>query len=280
MAEPVGRGSAITAHLRLIVAGSPNPLVDEHLTAGTTLIISGDLRKSAVDNFFRALGDTLRSRLPLANMRVVDGIVRGQAKAVAVREGYLYIASGAAGLRIVDIRVPAAPRLVATAPTAADALDIAVVGGVAYVAVGHQGLQLIDVKSPAHPRLLGRVLTPAKALTVTVAGRYAYVACGDRGLAIIDVSEPGRPQVAATMDTPEWAFASAVFENFAYVADRRTLEILDPGHRRPIGQVLSREVTETVAVSPSGPVVYTGNRGAVSNSSPSRRRHSPRSSAS
>lgn len=269
MAEPVGRGTKITAHLRLDVPGVTTPLIEKTITAATTLITSGDLRQSAIENFSKDLDHTLRSRLPVSALRLVDGVVTGPARAVAAGRGdllgYLYVASGAAGLKIVDARVPSAPKVMATVATPGDALDVAVAGTVAYIVLGHQGLQLVDIAAPGPPRLLGRVATPSKALSVSVSGRQAYVACGDRGLAVIDVADPARPRLTAMMDTPEWTFAAVVLNGLAYVADRRTLEIMDTRHQQPISQVLSLELTETVAISPgdrpSDQMIYTGNRG-------------------
>jgi hypothetical protein len=149
----------------------------------------------------------------------------GFANNVDVAGNYAYIASGGAGLVVIDVTNRSAPSIVATLDTPGNANDVRVANGIAYVADGASGLQIIDVSSPTAPRILG-TLDTADAWDVSVAGGNAYVADGSAGLKIIDVRNAAAPVLLGTLDTSGTAKGVDVAGNFAIVADGgRTLVI-------------------------------------------------------
>ena len=90
---------------------------------------------------------------------------------------YAYLASGAFGLRVIDVSTPSAPVEVGWIRPTGSAYEVAVSGRYAYLANGLGGLRIIDVSDPAAPVEVGSFETPGDALAygVAVAHGYAYV---------------------------------------------------------------------------------------------------------
>jgi len=138
---------------------------------------------------------------------------------VAVSGNYAYVATGQAGLLVIDVSDPANPQRVGGCDTNGPASAVAVSGGNAYAATGQAGLQVIDVSDPAHPQRVGGYDTSGFAYGVAVSGNYAYVADGPAGLQVIDVSDPAHPRRMGGYNTSGSAYGVAVSGNYAYVAD-------------------------------------------------------------
>ena len=158
---------------------------------------------------------------PLAFLRLP-----GFANNVDVAGDYAYIASGSAGLVVVDVTNRSAPAIVATLDTPGNANDVRVSNGIAYVADGSAGLQIIDVSTPSAPRLVG-TLDTADAWDVSVLAGYAYVADGAAGLKIVDVRNGTAPSLLGSLDTAGTAKGVDVAGNYAVVADGRTTLVID-----------------------------------------------------
>ena len=65
---------------------------------------------------------------------------------------HAYVAAGANGLSIVEVRRSENPKQVASVNTAGEAKGVYTVGSYAYVAVGSAGLQIFGVRNPASPK--------------------------------------------------------------------------------------------------------------------------------
>jgi hypothetical protein len=137
----------------------------------------------------------------------------GEVRSVAVDAGHAFAVLGQPGLRIVDVRDPAAPRIVGTLDTPGDAGDVAVAGGMAYIADGTGGMRVIDVHDPAAPREVGVARSPRPSLFVASQGAYAYVAQRDAfetGVAVVDVADPAHPREVGFVDVPGGGYPLAV----------------------------------------------------------------------
>ena len=77
----------------------------------------------------------------------------GNANDVSVACNRAYVADGVAGLRIIDITIPATPTLLGALDTPGEANDLVIVGNRVYLADGAAGLQIIDVSDPSAPQL-------------------------------------------------------------------------------------------------------------------------------
>jgi hypothetical protein len=151
------------------------------------------------------------------------GLLAG-ARHITVGGRYVYIVA-TAGLVVLDLDDPLAPRHLATVPLN---------GGRAshlqfrYLFVTDaDGLKAIDVTDPAQPRLVpGNTVPFADARGVFVARTYAYVAAGGDGLAIVDVTNPERMSLyqkfdgnGTIVDATDVVVAHTNASPFAYVAD-------------------------------------------------------------
>lgn len=121
--------------------------------------------------------------------------VGGEARAVAVSGGYAYVAAGAAGLVVVDVRKPDSPTVVGRLrPKSTDmARGISMSGQHALLCLGESGLVIIDIADPAQPRELGR-FDPDRALNRVVPdGKRLFAANDADGVAILDIADPSKP---------------------------------------------------------------------------------------
>jgi len=166
----------------------------------------------------------------------------GNAAGVWVAGGVAYVADGTAGLQVVDISDPAAPKRLGGYNTSGTAWAAHVAGGIAYVADGTAGLQVIDVSNPAAPTRLGGYDTSGVASAVQVVGTIAYVADGDAGLQVIDVSNPAFPIFQSRFATISYAGDVKVVGNIAHVLSRSAVQgglemvdVTDPANPALVG---------------------------------------------
>ena len=114
---------------------------------------------------------------------------------MSVSGGTAYVAAGRpAGLQVVDVRDPAAPRLVGTVDIPGFARRVTVADDLAHVGTW-SGLQLVDVSGTGAPRLVGIIETPGSPGRVEVVGDLVFVADGFMGLEIV------RPNPAVDLET-------------------------------------------------------------------------------
>jgi hypothetical protein len=106
-----------------------------------------------------------------------------------------YVAAGSAGIQVVDVSSPMAPRILGGVNTPGNAHAVAVAGnGYAYVA-DETAVLAMDVSNPSAPALRGSVATTATA--IAVAGTRVYAVDGLQ-LKILDVSNPAAPALLST----------------------------------------------------------------------------------
>ena len=117
-------------------------------------------------------------------------------RATALQFRYLF-ATGAEGLRVVDVTQPSQPRLLPAIVPLAGAQKLFVARTYAYVANGTQGIAIVDVERPEAPRLLsqfdggGRIRDAHDVvLASTNASLFAYVADGAGGLKVLQLTSP------------------------------------------------------------------------------------------
>jgi hypothetical protein len=146
-------------------------------------------------------------------------LMPGFANGVDAAGNYAYVASGAAGLVVVDASDPEVPFIAATLALPGNANDLKVSGGYAYVAAGSAGLVIVDVRNPTAPVVAGRIDTPGTATDLALRGGRAYVADGYSGLFIADVTIPAAPLRLGAIDTPGNARGVDTDGRLAVVAD-------------------------------------------------------------
>ena len=164
--------------------------------------------------------------LPI-EIQTTDDFLPARAEGVAAANGYVYLAAGTAGLRVVDVSNPVAPTEIGFYDTPGRADNLIVAGHYAYLSDGD--LRAVDVSDPTAPALIGFYDVPGGPLTprVAVQGRYAYVT--GSGIRVLDVSNPGKPVEVAAYPLAEGNVAAA--GDMIYVAGNGLflLRALGPG---------------------------------------------------
>jgi hypothetical protein len=167
---------------------------------------------------------------------------------VALAGDYAYVADYHAGLWVIDITQPAAPREVAFVDTPGYATGVAVAGHYVYVA-DEASLRIIDVSDPANAFEVGAANTPGYAKSVAIVGTTAYVGqifCANEcsaSLLIMDVSDPIQPVPISSLAIPRFTFAPVVgvvaADGYAYVAagmgGLRIIDVSDPANAFEVG---------------------------------------------
>jgi hypothetical protein len=127
----------------------------------------------------------------------------GFQNAVEVAGSYAYLASGGAGLSVVDVTNLELPALTARLTTPSSANDVRVLGSVAYAALDG-GLLLADVTDPTHPVRLGSLPIPGgKQVRLAVGGGgLVYLVDLNFGLRVVDASNPLQPAVVGALALP------------------------------------------------------------------------------
>jgi hypothetical protein len=120
-----------------------------------------------------------------------------------------------AGLWVLDVAQPEAPRVVSSLPSSGMAWNIALHAGYAYLADLAAGLRVVDVRAPERPtsttiRMPDRGLAgnTTHAYATAVANGHLFVFYADAyafyGLvAVYDLAEPGAPRFVSVV-SPEW----------------------------------------------------------------------------
>jgi hypothetical protein len=191
------------------------------------------------------------------------GSVPGSAGDVAVSGSRAYLASGSAGLQVIDVRNPEDPRILETIDTPGSARGVAIAQGNAYVADGPFGLVVIDVTT--HSGIIGWVGTPGAANCVAIQGNRAYI--GDEsGLRVADISDPRNPWIMGSLGLPSEALRVVVSGPYAYVADYTAgfavTDISDPAD--PVMVALIDEVMTARDLTLSGTYAYVASQAGVS----------------
>ncbi len=168
-------------------------------------------------------GDPRNNHLERAATWNENGVLNG-ARHMVMGGYYAYIIADA-GLVVVNLDQPLAPRLEAVLPLNqghSAALQFR------YLFVTDaDGLKAVDVTNPGKPVLVpGNTIPLASAQRLHLARTYAYVAAGSEGLAIVDITRPDRMRLLqkfsdGLVDSHDVTVATTNASLFAYVADGR-----------------------------------------------------------
>jgi uncharacterized repeat protein (TIGR02543 family) len=135
---------------------------------------------------------TLRSELSLAP---------ASPHAIKIVGTRAYVASGGAGLKLIDISDSFHPVIIGSCTAIESARSLDVSGNYAYVTDYHQGLRIINISNAAAPTQTAFLPFSGRTRLIKVSGTYAYVqrlldwtqTQGEQGIQIIDISNPSSP---------------------------------------------------------------------------------------
>jgi hypothetical protein len=128
--------------------------------------------------------------------------VDAQAEIVAIEAGFVYVAAGEFGVKIVDARNPATPVLAAEYKPGPDSFaeGLTISNWTLYLGIGDEsdetqnGLHVLDVRNPYNPQVLAITMYAESTEGVIIHGSRVYTAnpwSGVRAYAIGDPSQPG-----------------------------------------------------------------------------------------
>ncbi len=181
------------------------------------------------------------------------------------RGNFVYIASGNAGLWILDVSDPSRIRNVGNILTGGVVADIALVGDLAFVvnypfgpwAYDKRGLWTIDVSDPSSPAILshhiGIVRSSGNTIPNSIAARDSFVfvtqydAHSDSAMEIVDVSDPTQPQTRSVYHTNALPLDVVLKDTVAFLATQfsgvQILSVVNPDSPSLIGASLSTAVS-------------------------------------
>lgn len=159
----------------------------------------------------------------------------GVAQAIAVRNGRLYLGSGA-GLIVYSVSGGSSPAELGRLPLPAIPIDIEVKGNLAVIAAGSAGILTVDVSDPSNLSLLGSTTVPGSAVELVLDGSRAWVAAN--GLQMVNLAERDAPEVNTVVPSQQQAVGIALSGATAFLAAGngvRAYDVSDPSSPVSLG---------------------------------------------
>lgn len=152
-----------------------------------------------------------------------------EARSLALKGQYAFVANELAGVRAVDLSKPEFPSAIAGygAP-AGQTSAVAVYGDYVLAVDSSQGLMIYDATNPRSWSSSGTASiwqqpSPSPAYDIVVRGSYAYVAYGASGLGIWDITNPLAPAQAGLLFQGGFSPRSlTVYRDYLYALDGAT----------------------------------------------------------
>lgn len=174
----------------------------------------------------------------------------GYAHDVARAGHYLYVADGAAGIRVIVAADASHPVEVNQIDARGSAVSID--ANDAFACAGASGLRVYSLTDGSHPVTVATRNLPGFAQGVVVADGLAYVADERAGLQIVDVSDPTAPTVVGDLDTLGYSRGIDLVWPYAYIADDWkgywVVDVSDPAHPVSARRVEGFAVIEDIQI--------------------------------
>ena len=131
---------------------------------------------------------------PTKPVRIAEIATPGQARSIVVDGGTAYVADGTAGVHVIDISVPTAPKVVKTLGGFTDARKVETAGNNLYVLGTERGLLVFnqnDARNAQTPRPRRFFRTAGTPMNVVIRDKTIYVSDDRHGLYILEQSPFG-----------------------------------------------------------------------------------------
>lgn len=132
----------------------------------------------------------------------------------------------AGGLHVIDASNPASPSPIGflRTPNYAHAMQISPENGCVFIADGNTGVLAVDVSLPHAPEIVGthKGTDYTQGITLSKDGRQAFLSCFKAGLAVIDVSDPSAMTLLGdvAIDGDAWTSTLSPSGDILYAGDR------------------------------------------------------------
>ena len=141
-----------------------------------------------------------------------------------------FLSGGRAGLLVVDVAQPAAPRLLGSLLVGSLAVDVELAGGRAYVSDFGVGFSVVDVSQPGFPSGVGALATgsPSDDTEAVVVSNGIALVGQNAFVRVVDVSDPSAPRELARIDgLGSDPLPAGLTSGLAYVRAESGLQIFD-----------------------------------------------------
>jgi hypothetical protein len=135
--------------------------------------------------------------LPTGPLQTGFHETRYTSRGVARQGAYAYLANTRGGMQVVDLSIPATPRLAGHFVMYGEPKALAKYGDYIYMAADSSGVQIFDVSQPQAPVLVGHQPLAGHASALTILNQQAYVGTYDHGLYVYALTDPRRPRLIA-----------------------------------------------------------------------------------
>lgn len=153
----------------------------------------------------------LRSKKDAARLTLPGAIRKVRAAA-----GYVYAACADAGLVIVDVAIPTAPRVASTLQLAGFSQGLQLMDPYAFVVAGNRAVYLVDYSDRNHPRLVTTVFESYYVEDVVAAAGALYVSDGVNGLRVYDIATIESPRFAGSLENVRYNGRLTVSGTYLY----------------------------------------------------------------
>jgi len=140
----------------------------------------------------------------------------GKAYSLAKKDNYLFIASRAEGVHVLDVTNPALPADVTTIATPSDATVVLLDGNTLYVSATADFIAY-DVTDPSAPVLISTLPTSSSNQHIAIKDGHAYVAAYNQGVSVIDIQDTANMSELGVTDTGFYANAITTNGDYLYV---------------------------------------------------------------
>lgn len=228
-----GRLFVVTGNIELLAVDASDPFSPSVIgstalpNVALELAVSGDFVYVADTNALQVYLAASVINSPPSAVMVTE--LPEAASALCWADAYVYAATGAQGLQILDATDPLHATVVSVIAAQDQVHDVAVADQHAFVADGAAGLRIFEVATPASPQTAGSVDTPDIAMGVCLSGDLAYVADSGSGLQVIDIADTAHPAIVGALDTPGIVRCVAVSADgaYAFIGDNNYVRVID-----------------------------------------------------
>ncbi|MFH1279917.1 MAG: SUMF1/EgtB/PvdO family nonheme iron enzyme [Candidatus Eisenbacteria bacterium] len=156
---------------------------------------------------------------------------RGSARAVAVQDGFAYVADDQMGLAILDVRtrVLGSVKMVSSCDTKGEGSGIAVHGDYAYIGDYENGLTVAEIRREPLveggepmpvPYVVGHLALGGRCQTTVYRDGKVFLSAQDGGVHMADVSDPTAPRYLGTVITSDATGIALAKSGLVVVSDR------------------------------------------------------------
>lgn len=184
----------------------------------------------------------------------------GSAQDLVLRGDHAFVACGHAGLQVLDLTDPIAPRIVGSVSMPYWTADVALCGDYACVA-NVAALRVIDIADPTSPQLRGSFDPPGSVWGVDAREAYAFIGTADGYdgyFRVVDISDPELPTQVAALRLATSVDCVTLDGNYAYVGTSYpgffVVDVSDPIHPFVCGS--TSHVFRAVEIAVGGGYAY------------------------